>query len=215
MKHFNQYINLTHILFSLIIVAIIITGCGIFSKPIADIAIQDFNSNGSILSFTVKIIPDQTEIIFGDIYSIVLESHDGYIFDHEEVSWLSFEFEMRTPVNNRDINAQIEATRVRGVRKITMTASQMDKDIYPMLKELGSLQTEMNNKKEQDVIDAWEAWIQNGELISVDPNKYNITESDYQRIANKYVKIVIMPYEEYLRENGQPALESSKEVKSK
>jgi hypothetical protein len=104
-----------------------------------------------------------------------------------------------TPVNTRDILAQIEATKVRGVRELTLTASQTDKDIYPMLTELSSLQQKMMDEQEKDSMNAWQAWSQGGKLNPVDPNKYNITDSDYQRIANKYVKIVIMTYDDYLK----------------
>jgi hypothetical protein len=175
-----------------------LVGCNINGSSIARATIQTFNSDGKMVSFYIEVVPEQSKIVLGDGYSVVLMSRDGYIFDHKEVQWLSSEFRLSSSSNDRDISGQIDATRVKGLRALVLTASQTDKDIYPMLVELGELETKMENQMQQAQIDAWEAWIQKGSLVNVDPNKYNITESNYQRIANKYVKIVVMSYDEFL-----------------
>lgn len=173
-------------------ILILIIGCGTGSSSIAKVTLQSFKSNGTTVSFNIQVIPNQDGIVLGDAYSVVLMSRGGYLFSHKEVQWLSSEFKP-IPSGERNIEVLLKDEN-RGLRSLVLSAPQTDKDIYPVVSELGELETKKESDKYRDAEKVWY-----DPRIPFDSNKYNITESEYQSIANKYVKVVIMTYDEYLK----------------
>lgn len=168
---------------------------------VAQATIKRFGDYSTMVRIDVLVQPEKDVIIPGEAYSVVLMACDGFLFAHKEIGWVTSDFSP-PKIGERDVGEIAKAEKKR-LRSVILLAPAMDKAIFPMRQELAKLRAE----READENKYWER-VWNGEASSgdYDSSKYDITESDYQRIARKYIKVVVMTYEEWIelkQESGQ------------
>ncbi len=144
-------------------------------------------------TFVITVEPNKDALDFEKIYCVVLTAKDGYVFSHEQIIWLEFEFRLQT---RDDRSAQ---SNLNGLRIVRLSAPAMDKAIFPMRQEISQLVAEKQNKAESD----FNEWFWDGRSLAPYTEesiqgRYSVSASERASIARKYVDVKVMLYDDYL-----------------
>jgi len=182
--------NLTKflLLFGVIMMtALIFPSCNA-SSGLADVTVFKISgalgalSNSTQVRFDLSIIPRHQ---LNGIFTVLLLSHDGYLYDSAVVSWSNEDFATPNPTE-RNI-ATIQEMELRSERLISLFAPSADKDIYALAQALSALYQEQAAKA-----------LSHGEYTvnvatgTVNLGSFEPNESDFTRISSKYVRIVVV-----------------------
>ena len=140
----------------------------------------------NMIVFNVKIEP--LNVIPDVTYYLALLSRSGYLHELTHVLWKDKDFAGSDP-NERDVR-KIKEAEGRAIRQEVMSASAVDKEIDPLIRDFNKFYGECREEaaKHGELqfrgLDGWNAG-------SFEPD-----ESDIQRICNNYVEVRLLTYEE-------------------
>jgi hypothetical protein len=160
------------------------------SNSLGDASIQCVTDGYNGVVFDVQVNPDPQRIEYSTLYAIALCDHNGYLLDSVYTKWPASDFD--TPSSSERTIPDL----TKRLRNLQLTTQRGDKVIAPLLREVKQLYKE----REQQALDDGGIGVHKdlfSDQVEYNLGKYALTAKDYQRIASKYVRLYILPAEEF------------------